>query len=233
MSPKSMDYSNFTVVVPVYNEEKGFEAMAQEVNKYLPTAKILVVNDGSTDRTLPILKKLEKIYKNLSFLSYPKNKGYGAALKTGSQHVKTTYFGYIDADRTYHPKEFPPMLQLLQDNHLDVVFGNRFTPGNKMPRLRLFGNFFLVLLFRIVNFPRGILDVTCGQMVLRRDCVKKLDIPTIADGFEFITQISKRIVARKLNYRVYNIIYRTREGSSKLRIFRDFIHMAKQIVIAR
>ena len=108
--------------------------------------------------------------------------------------MKTPYFGYIDADRTYHPKEFSPMLQLLLDNNLDVVFGNRFTPGNGMPRLRLIGNFFLVLLFRIVNFPRGILDVTCGQMGLRKDCVHKLDIPTIADGFEFITQIAKRIV---------------------------------------
>ncbi len=228
-----MDYSNFTVVVPVYNEEKGVTAMAEEVNKFLPTAKILVVNDGSTDKTFDILKKLQKKYRNLSVISYPKNKGYGAALKAGSQNVKTPYFGYIDADRTYHPKEFSPMLQLLLDNNLDVVFGNRFTPGNGMPRLRLIGNFFLVLLFRIVNFPRGILDVTCGQMVLRKDCVHKLDIPTIADGFEFITQIAKRIVSRRLKYRVYNIVYRTREGSSKLRIFRDFIHMAKQIIIAR
>ena len=172
-----MDYSNFTVVVPVYNEEKGVTAMAEEVNKFLPTAKILVVNDGSTDKTFDILKKLQKKYRNLSVISYPKNKGYGAALKAGSQNVKTPYFGYIDADRTYHPKEFSPMLQLLLDNNLDI--------------------------------------------------------PTIADGFEFITQIAKRIVSRRLKYRVYNIVYRTREGSSKLRIFRDFIHMAKQIIIAR
>ncbi|KKR73364.1 MAG: Dolichyl-phosphate mannose synthase related protein [Candidatus Nomurabacteria bacterium GW2011_GWA1_40_8] len=92
---------NIWVVIPAFNEGKRIKGVLKNVKKFTP--HIIVVDDGSKDETSAVAKGEEVI-----LLPHITNLGKGAALKTGSQHVKTTYFGYIDADRTYHPKEFLP-----------------------------------------------------------------------------------------------------------------------------
>ncbi len=157
-----------TVVIPAYDEESTVEQTVEEINRHVPRARILIINDCSKDKTLDIIKKLKSKYKNLDFISHDKNKGYGAALITGFLESKTPYVAFLDADLTYHPKYIPILLDLVKRKHLDCAWGNRFGgKKNKMPFIRKIGNRTLVFLFLLV-VGRYVRDVSCGERIFTK-----------------------------------------------------------------
>ena len=114
--------TELTVVVPAYNEEASIKETITNIKKYVPQNKIIVVDDGSTDRTKEKAKK-EKIMVIL----HPKNKGYMVALATGMLAIKTKYVGFLDADMTYNPKYIPIMMGYMKKFNLGIsIFSVKF-----------------------------------------------------------------------------------------------------------
>ena len=227
-----MREKELTVIVPIYNEEQSIEETIGLINNHV-NCWILAINDCSTDNSLKILKALQKKYKNLRVISKRKNEGYGAALKTGFLNSKTKFLSFLDADLTYHPKYIPVMLKLVKNNNLDCAWCNRYGGHiNRMPIERKIANKAIVFLFFIYT-GKYIPDVTCGERVFRTKSMLKLDPKSLPNGLDMISALSKRIIHRKLRYKIIPCDYAAREGSSKLNAFGDFIKMVKNVIFEK
>lgn len=112
----------FTIIVPIYNEEENLERLEKELSNYSKIASypccILLVNDGSHDNSQ---KKIEEIcarQENFSFIQFKENRGLSAAIKAGFDHVETELTGYIDADLQTYPEDFNLLLDYIDQHEL-------------------------------------------------------------------------------------------------------------------
>src|SRR5947209_10825243 len=111
----------FLTAVPVYNEERSVEAVLREVRRYSP--HILVVNDGSADRTPELLARQEGI----DVITHPENRGYGAALISAFGHALRQDYDVLvtmDCDGQHEPARIPVLLEAIHD--ADIVSGSRY-----------------------------------------------------------------------------------------------------------
>jgi glycosyltransferase involved in cell wall biosynthesis len=135
-----------SVVIPAYNEENGIAEIANRVLAVGPALRkagvekleLLVVDDGSKDRTAEVAAGISGV----TLIRHPKNRGYGAALKTGFSKASGELIGFLDADGTYPPEYFPQLCQAAL-NGTDLVIGSRMAGAeSQMPVTRRIGNFF-------------------------------------------------------------------------------------------
>ncbi len=112
----------FLTAIPVYNEERHLEGVLDEVRRYSP--RILVINDGSTDRTVDLLAR----QSGLSVITHPQNRGYGAALISAFAHAlaqpDVDVLVTMDCDGQHEPSRIPVLLEALHD--ADIVSGSRY-----------------------------------------------------------------------------------------------------------
>ena len=129
-----------SIVIPAYNEENGITEIACRVLSVGPALKeagidqleLLIVDDGSKDRTAEVASQIAGV----KLISHPRNKGYGAALKTGFSKAKGELIGFLDADGTYPPEYFPQLCRAAL-NGTDLVIGSRMAGAeSKMPLTR-------------------------------------------------------------------------------------------------
>lgn len=121
-----MDYK-FTIIVPVYNEEDNIGRLEEELVAYaesntIPT-KILIINDGSTDKSQTLIEALCQKHSSFDYILFARNQGLSAALKAGFHFTNTELVGYIDADLQTSPKDFDLLLEHI-DNY-DLITGVR------------------------------------------------------------------------------------------------------------
>lgn len=117
----------FTIVVPLYNEEENLLRLEEALNSFLTMASkqsaVLFVNDGSTDNSQQLIETICARNIHFSFLEFEKNQGLSAAIKAGFDHVETKYVGYIDADLQTSPQDFNLLLAHAHEH--DLVTGIR------------------------------------------------------------------------------------------------------------
>jgi len=121
-----MDFE-LTIIVPVYNEEDNLERVYQELSSYIGTAerkaKVLLVNDGSTDGSLAKVKEICTHDNRFFYCSFDRNYGLSAAIKAGFDYADTPWVGYIDADLQTSPQDFNLLFEYAND--YDLVTGVR------------------------------------------------------------------------------------------------------------
>ncbi|MBT8219773.1 MAG: glycosyltransferase family 2 protein [Bacteroidia bacterium] len=121
-----MDYE-FTIVIPVYNEEANLPRVEQEMKAYMTIAsrkaKVLFVNDGSHDRSQEIIEEICAKDEQFTFIQFVANRGLSAAIKAGFDHVDTELVGYIDSDLQTSPEDFNLLLEVIDE--FDLVTGVR------------------------------------------------------------------------------------------------------------
>ena len=223
-----MATSDLTIILPAYNEEESIAQAVTEVHEHNPDAKILVVNDGSTDKTAEILEKL-KGTMHITVVSHEKNRGYGAAVKTGFSTASTPYVGWQDTDLTYDPAHIQVLFKLVRREKLDCAWSNRLDGReSKMRLVHRVGNRALVFLFWGVTGV-NIGDCTTGQWVISKKALTKVDYRTLPEGFSFVPALSKRVVTRHLGFTTVSTDYHERVGSSKLRVVKDFFRMVAAV----
>lgn len=118
---------DFTIIVPVYNEEDNLQRVEEELLTYLKIAskptKILFVNDGSKDNSQQMIENICQRNEAFSFLNFNQNSGLSAAIKAGFDNVDTEYVGYIDSDLQTAPEDFNLLLENVPN--YDLVTGVR------------------------------------------------------------------------------------------------------------
>ena len=142
-----------SIIIPVFNEERTIIEILEKVNNFKKdnsSYEIIIINDGSTDRTLDLLKNNSHLYNNL--VSYEKNSGKGYAVKEGLKCSNGEYVIFQDADLEYDPSEIQGFVDLIQKFNPDGMIGSRFV-YNKYTRSHYFlnkiGNKLLTLIFNI------------------------------------------------------------------------------------
>jgi glycosyltransferase involved in cell wall biosynthesis len=186
-------------LIPAYNEERTIAEVVERVRR-LPFAKqIVVVDDGSTDRTAA---SLDPAPADVLVLREP-HRGKGAAVRAGIPHVRGEIVVIQDADLEYDPADVPALIQPIVDGVADVVYGSRLI-GGRPQRAYLFWHRFGN---RVLSVVAGVLynttltDMETGYKAFRADVLKSLDLRE--DGFGIEPEITGRICRREL--RVYEL----------------------------
>lgn len=220
----------FSVIVPCYNEEGAIRETVAALRETLPDPRayeLIVVNDGSRDRSPEILAELAAEDPHLRVEHHRNNRGYGAALKTGIRRAHSDYIVITDADGTYPNERIPELVATAQD--ADMVVGSRTVQGAvTYPLLRKIPKAFLrTYASWIARQP--IPDLNSGLRVFRRSIALQY-LSILPDSFSFTTTIT---LAMLTNYRrvIYvPIAYMHRVGESKIKPVRDTLRFIQLIV---
>jgi glycosyltransferase involved in cell wall biosynthesis len=224
-----------SVVIPAYNEENGISeivgrvlAVEEDLQKIgLEGLELLVVDDGSKDKTALITERISQDCHNLRLIQHPTNKGYGAALKTGFSQAKGELIGFLDADGTYPPEYFPALC-LEAMNGSDLVVGSRMSGADsQMPATRRVGNFFFANLLSFLGRQR-ITDSASGMRVFKREVLAR--VYPLPDGLNLTPVMSTRAMHEGIRMSEVAIPYSERVGRSKLSVVRDGTTFLQSIV---
>lgn len=136
-----------SIVVPVFNEEKTIEEVVNRIIKVkLPIEKeIILINDGSTDKTEEKIKKFCKKNKQIKLISNKKNMGKGYAIRVGFKNAFGSIIGIQDADMEYSPLDYKKLLEPILKKEVEVVYGSRFKKIRCKKTLFYYGNRFLLI----------------------------------------------------------------------------------------
>lgn len=163
----------FTIVVPVYNEQDNLSRVEEQLSSFLPKARmkacVLLVNDGSSDDSLKLMKEICQRQPDFFYISSNENHGLSTAMKAGIDTVESKYMGYIDADLQTNPEDFNLLLEYAPE--YELVTGIRAKRKDSV---------FKKLQSKIANgFRRAMTgdtatDTGCPLKVMRTDVAKRI-----------------------------------------------------------
>lgn len=164
-----------SVFFPAYNEEANIErtvsAAENILEKISENYEIIVVDDGSKDKTAEIAKKLAKKNKKIKLISHITNKGYGAALISGLYNSKYEFIAFTDSDGQFDFSEITNFIDTQKKTNADLVIG--FYIKRKVSFLRKLNTFLWELLVRLL-FRLKVKDIDCGFKLIRKKVIEKI-----------------------------------------------------------
>lgn len=205
------------VVVPVFNERQTIDAILARILAQTCVAEVVVVDDASIDGTWERLCEQFSSNKRVSLLRHAKNRGKGAAVRTGLACVRPPYVIIQDADLEYNPADYARMLEKMQNGEADVVYGSRFTAGLRTnnPKWHTAGNWLLTWLVNLATGLRLSDSATCYKM-FRREIIGQIELHE--DRFGFCPEVTAKIARLKARVVEVPISYkgRTRAEGKKI-----------------
>jgi len=171
------DTLDFSLVLPVFNEEKNIQKCLENLNQVLDSTfqnhELILVNDGSTDNTLEIIKNLNNKIPNMKIISYPVNKGKGHAVRAGVLQTKGDVVILLDGDCDISPKNIKTYLKELDE--YDLVIGSKRHPLSKVYWSHTRKNLSKIFNF-IVKVGTGVKlrDTQCGVKAANGFALRKI-----------------------------------------------------------
>ena len=209
-----------SVVVPVYNEVTFIDEIVRLTMASPIEKEIIIIDDYSTDGTRARLQELARGAPDgsLRVLLHDKNRGKGAALRTGFAAASGDIVIVQDADLEYDPSEYPKLISPILEGKADVVYGSRFAGGESHRVLYFWhyvGNRFLTLLSNMLS-NLNLTDMETCYKVFRREIIQKVKLAE--DRFGFEPEVTARIAALKCRVYEVGISYsgRTYEEGKKI-----------------
>lgn len=196
-----------SIIIPVYNEEKTIEQILERVAKVkVPNGigkEIIVVDDGSTDKTKKVLSESQIPNPKFQILKHQKNQGKGAAVRSGLKVATGDFVIIQDADLEYNPKDYEKLLAPVIQDNIQVVYGTRlvnyplkFSGKNKtvMP-VHLIANRFLTALTNLL-YGSHLTDMETCYKLFNRQVLKNISIKS--NRFDFEPEITAKILKQKI-----------------------------------
>jgi glycosyltransferase involved in cell wall biosynthesis len=214
-----------SVLIPVYNEERTVEEVVRRVSAIELPKEIILVDDGSKDRSREILQGLQEEndrandpFNKLKVFFQPFNQGKGAALKTALSHVTGEIVIIQDADLEYDPADYPALLEPIERGQADVVYGTRFAGGGAHRVLFFWhsmGNRVLTLISNMLT-NLNLSDMEVGYKVFRAELLRGIDLESKRFGFE--PEITMKLAKKRCRFYEVPISYhgRTYEEGKKI-----------------
>ena len=200
MRKQSMKLS---IVIPVYNEEATLQEILQQVRSVDLSGidkEILVVDDGSTDRSRTILEQ-EAEAGDLQVLFHSENQGKGAAVRTAIEQATGNLILIQDADLEYDPRDYPTLIRPIVEGRVTVVYGSRFLgPRKAMLFWHMLGNKFLTLTTNIL-YNAILSDMETCYKCFRADVIQ--GIPLRSRRFEFEPEVTAKVLKR--GHRIFEV----------------------------
>lgn len=219
-----------SIIVPAYNEEKTIQEIINRIkNVVLPLDKeIIVVDDGSTDKTKYFLKELAD-EKKIILLTHQKKQGKGAAIKTALTQAKGDFILVQDADLEYDPVNYPDLLEPLLKNKAVIVYGSRNLKKNPRSFLSYYwGGKFLTSFLNLL-FKTKLTDINTGYKVFRREILNNFKLKE--NGFAFCEEITCQAIKKGFKVKEIPIDYypRTIKEGKKIN-WKDGLHSLRVIL---
>ena len=213
-----------SVLIPAYNEEESITGTVEAIRKYAGMVKaleIIVINDGSRDRTGEIARTLP-----VTLIEHETNTGYGSGLKDGLRQAQYEFILIADADGTYPLEDIPRLLA--EAPNYAMVVGARTGAIVKVPPLRKPGKWLITRLAEYLS-QRKIPDLNSGFRVFRKDVALRF-LTLYPDGFSFTTTITLAMLTNHYKVKFIPINYHRRVGKSSIKPLRDFTNFTILII---
>ena len=220
-----------SIIIPAFDEERTISNVISEllrIKNRIPSMEIIVVDDGSTDRTALIASQ----FSSVRLIKHEMNMGKGSALQTGFKAAQGKVIIIQDADMEYFPGEIPHIIDPILAGKADVVFGSRFrSKPNGMSLAHFLGNIILSMVARIL-YSENVTDVMTGYKAFSNQVLKSVDIKE--KGFLVEVELAGQILKNGWRFQEVPIDYMYRqEGVSKIRSsdgLKSLIHLLVQTV---
>ncbi|HEX9680656.1 MAG TPA: glycosyltransferase family 2 protein [Anaerolineales bacterium] len=206
-----------SVVMPVYNERDTIAEIVRRVERVRLAHEIVVVDDGSSDGTREVLQRLARRRPRLRLILHERNRGKGAAVRTGIAAARGDLILIQDADLEYDPRDYRAMLEPIKEDKADVVFGSRFLGAARRPTMfwHMVANKLLTLLTNVL-YNSILSDMETGYKLFRREVIQS--IPLRARRFEFEPEITAKLLKRRVRIFEVPISFNPREYSEGKKI---------------
>jgi len=213
--------TTLSIIIPAYNEEKTIGGLVEETLTLHPQAEVLVINDGSVDRTADMAAGAGARVHN-----HPYNIGNGASIKTGIRMARGDVLVFMDGDGQHDPRELDEMLSYIPD--YDMVVGARKI-GEQSSFLRGIGN---LIYNRVASYVAKfqVKDLTSGYRVVKADIARRF-IYLMPNTYSYPTTLTLGMLRTGRSVRYVSIKVRKRqEGTSRIRLFRDGVRFFMIII---
>ncbi|MEN6357056.1 MAG: dolichyl-phosphate beta-glucosyltransferase [Armatimonadota bacterium] len=227
-----------SVIIPVYNEQNRIGDSLIAVESYLKnfgkSYEIILVDDGSTDSTLDIVRQISNSGRLTRIVSYRQNMGKGYAVRQGVSAARGEYIAFTDVDLSAPIDQIPKLFSALKDGY-DVAIGSRAVKGAEIPvhqpLYRELGGKTLNLIIRMLAV-RGIKDTQCGFKLFRGDVARDIFSRCFINGWGF--DVEALYLARKLGYTVAEVPVKwSHMEGSKLHPFKGALRVIADVIRMR
>ncbi len=204
-----------SIIIPCYNEEKTISIMIRRIFSHskIKNKEIIIVDDGSTDGTKKILKKIKN--KLIKVIYHKKNFGKGKAIQTALKYITGQIIIIQDADLEYHPKDYQKLVKPIKENRSLVVYGSRVLSSKSRYNLnsgfyslfRVLMNHTLTIFSNILN-TQNLTDAHTCYKVFSVDILKKISLEH--NDFSFCPELTTKISRQKIKIIELPISYKGR-----------------------
>lgn len=191
-------FRELSVFFPAYNEEENIKKVVNNAKKVLVKVadkwEIVIINDGSKDKTGEIAEKLAKSDRNIKVVNHKVNRGYGGALKTGFKSAKYSWVVFTDSDGQFDFSEIKKFLKYA--DAADLILGYRIERADSFIR-KIYTWGWSAVLPRLL-FGLNVRDYSCGFKLMKKEVFDKIQ-PLI--GEEKVTQIEMLVKAQRMGFK--------------------------------
>lgn len=215
-----MKKPKLTIIVPAFNEKKTISKILNKILSLRISKQIIIVDDKSNDGTRDIILKYKKKINKIIF--HKKNLGKGGAIKSAKKFIKGKFVIIQDADLEYDPNDYFILLDKIEKQNLEAVYGSRVLKIGKFKniqnfshRIRIYGNIFLTFISNLMNNQKLTDAHTCYKLI-RSSTFKKIDLKE--NGFSFCPEVTTKLSLLKIDIGEVPINYkgRTYEEGKKI-----------------
>lgn len=199
-----------SVLIPVYNERDTLHQIVEKVLNRPEVAELVVVDDCSSDEAWGWLRELVKKEERVRIFRHDRNRGKGAAIRTGMKHITSDYVLIQDADLEYDPDDYPRLLQHVFESDADVVYGSRFT-GSNPHRVLYFWHYMgnrVLTIFSNLLTGITLTDMETCYKLFKAEVIRNVRIEE--DRFGFEPEITAKVVRMGATISEVPISYRAR-----------------------
>jgi dolichyl-phosphate beta-glucosyltransferase len=200
-----------SIVIPAFNEERRLPSTLDALFQWLDAspyhdAEVLVVDDGSSDATAPLVKTRAATDARIRLLQNPGNRGKGYAVRHGMKEATGDWVLMTDADLSASIEELPKLMQAVETHQAAVAIGSRALDrsliGVHQARVRELSG---IVFNRVMRIVTGLpfVDTQCGFKLYRRDAAREIFPRQLLDGFGF--DVEDLIIAKRLGYKAVEV----------------------------
>lgn len=206
-----------SVIIPVFNERNTIDEIIRRVEAVNLATEIIIVDDGSQDGTRERLQEIASTHPHVHVVLHEINQGKGAAVQTGIKAASGELIIIQDADLEYDPRDYPKLLQPIEEGMAEVVYGSRFLGAARRPAM-----FWHMVANKLLTFMTNILfnsilsDMETGYKLFRREIISS--IPLRSKRFNIEPEITAKLLKRRIRIFEVPITFNPREYSEGKKI---------------